>query len=142
METSSIIFLAIAAILLIGIGVCFYLKRDYYKYHSVLTPVISSLATCVKAISGMAPNNTAIKTLAEVLNATVAATTLAEKLWLDSLLDKSKRNEYAQNYIEQALAQANIEITSNIKSIINGAISFVCYLMPHGREPKVIEEEA
>ena len=29
----------------------------------------------------------------------------------------------------------SIEIDENIQKIIDGAISFVCYLLPHGMEP-------
>ena len=29
----------------------------------------------------------------------------------------------------------SIEIDENIQKIIDGAISFVCYLLPHGLEP-------
>lgn len=142
METSNIIFLVIAGILLIGVGLCFYFKKDYLKYHNAFSPVISALSTCIKAISGIMPNNVIMKTLAEVLSAAIVATTKAEELWLNSLLKKEERNFYAQNYIEVILNQAGIEITDNIKSIIDGAISFVCYLLPHGREPKETKEEA
>lgn len=50
-------------------------------------------------------------------------------------MDKDKRNEYAQRYILDILNSYGIEIDENVQKIIDGAISFVCYLLPHGLEP-------
>ena len=135
MSVQQIIGIVVAALVLIGLVVCFLLKKDYIKYSKYFSPIISAICQCVKVISGLWPNNELLKILSIVLFAAVQATKKAEELWLSCLLDKDKRNEYAQKYILDILNSYSIEIDENIQKIIDGAISFVCYLLPHGLEP-------
>lgn len=140
MEPIQIIILVIGVLLFAGIIACVYFGRDYLRYHKVFAPVVQILCTTIKGISGMLPNNATLLTLSIVLNAAVEATTLAEKLWLDCTIDKEQRNHYAKNYIASLLEKANIESNDNIEAVINGAIAFVCYLLPHGQQPEEKEE--
>ena len=82
----------------------------------------------------MLPDNTTLMMLSIVLNASVEATEMAERLWLDGTLDKEQRNLYAKNYISDILEKAKIEPNGNINSIVDGVIAFVCYLLPHGHK--------
>lgn len=140
MEFSSIVFIVIGTVLLGGAVACAYFGRDYLRYHKVFAPVIEVLCSCIKGISGMMPNNTALRILSIVMNAAVEATEMAERLWLDCTIDKEQRNAYAMNYIAGILEKANITVDSNIQAVIDGVVAATCYLLPHGVEPEEEEE--
>ena len=135
MDFSSIVFIVLGTLLLGGLVACAYFGKDYLRYHKIFSPVLEILCNCIKGISGMMPDNATLLALSTVLNAAVEATEMAEKLWLDGSLDKEQRNFYAKNYIAGILEKASIEPNSNINSIVDGVIAFVCYLLPHGQEP-------
>lgn len=141
MEFSSIVFIILGTLLLGGLVACAYFGKDYLRYHKVFSPVLEILCNCIKGISGMMPNNATLLALSVVLNAAVEATELAEKLWLNGVLDKEQRNLYAKNYIAGILEKANIKPDANINSIVDGVIAFVCYLLPHGQQPVLNTEE-
>lgn len=143
MSLESIIFIVLGTLLLAAIGACVYFGKDYLYYHKIFSPILTVLFTCIKSISGMMPNNKTLGILSIVLNASMEATALAERLWLDGALDKEQRNIYAKNYISVVLEKAGVDITENINNIVDGVIAFVCYLLPHGQTPKEdVEEEA
>ena len=137
METYQITLLIIGAVLLVGVGVAWFFEKDYLKYANTVNPIVSLVAQVVRGISGMFPNNGLLKELAIVLDAAIKATADAEQLWLSGALQKNERPAHAENYIIDTLTEAGIEITSDIENIIDGAIAFVCYLLPH----EIIEEE-
>ena len=142
MAIENIVFIILGTLLFAGVFTCVYFGKDYLRYHKVFAPVLSILCTCIKGISGMMPNNSVLSILAIVLNASMEATALAERLWLNGALDKEQRNSYAKEYISLVLEKAEVEIDNNIINIVDGVIAFVCYLLPHGQTPIENEEEA
>ena len=142
MAIENIVFIILGTLLFAGVFTCVYFGKDYLRYHKVFAPVLSILCTCIKGISGMMPNNSVLSILAIVLNASMEATALAERLWLNGALDKEQRNSYAKEYISLVLEKAEVEIDNNINNIVDGVIAFVCYLLPHGQTPIENEEEA
>ena len=142
MAIENVVFLVLGTLLFAGIFVCVYFGKDYLRYHKVFAPILSILCTCVKSISGMLPCNSTLAILATVLNASMEATALAERLWLNGALDKEQRNSYAKEYISLVLEKADVEVDNNINNIVDGVIAFVCYLLPHGQIPEETEEEA
>ena len=141
MAIENIVFIILGTLLFAGVFACVYFGKDYLRYHKVFAPILSILCTCIKSISGMLPSNSTLAILATVLNSSMEATALAERLWLNGALDKEQRNSYAKQYISVVLEKANVEIDDNINSIVDGVISFVCYLLPHGQEPEATETE-
>ena len=131
MELSNIIFLVISLLLLIGIGLAYYFKKDYLTYSKLITPILVSLLEVLKAVGGLFPHESVLNTLIIVISSAIKAAGNAEDLWLKGELDKDKRPDHAANYIYEALKNANIAITDNILAIINGIVAITCYLMPH-----------
>lgn len=142
MAIENIVLIILGTLLFAGVFACVYFGKDYLRYHKVFAPVLSILCTCIKGISGMMPNSSILSVLAVVLNASMEATALAERLWLNGALDKEQRNSYAKEYISLVLEKAEVKIDNNINNIVDGVIAFVCYLLPHGQTPTEEEEEA
>ena len=72
----------------------------------------------------------------KIVQAAIEGTVEAENLWKQGQLDKEKRNEYAQTYIETTLAKAGIDLNEQAHLIVNGVITLVCYLLPHNTQPE------
>lgn len=136
MSTGNIIVLSVGFVVLVIIGLCFYFKKDYLSYKQLFSPIIHGLYTCIKGVAGIFPNNALVNNIALVMSAAIEATTMAEKMWLEGEIDKSKRNDLAIQYITDTLAKSGIAVTDNITSIIQGAIAMTCYLLPHGKTPE------
>lgn len=131
MEMSQIIIITIGAIFLVALVACYLLKKDYMKYSKALTPILNALLAVVKAVGGLVPDQGILNIVATTISAAIEAAGYAENLWLQGEIDKTMRPKYAQEYIENTLAKAGIEVTDSIQSMISGAISLACYLMPH-----------
>ena len=140
MEIFQIIILVIGAIFLIALLACYLLKKDYMKYSKALTPVLNALLAVVKGVGGLVPDRGILNIAATAISAAIEAAGYAENLWLQGEIDKTMRPKYAQAYIENTLDKAGIKITDSIQSMISGAISLACYLMPHYTEEKTEEE--
>ena len=134
MELYNIIFLVVAALLLCGIVICYFLRKDYFKYSQLAIPVLNTLLNVLRAVGGLTKSNPAINSAITVTTAAIEAAGLAEQLWLAGEIDKTKRPEYAQNYIKDTLEKAGIVISDNLNIIIKGAIALTCYIMPHYEE--------
>lgn len=131
MELYQIILLTVGLTLFAAMIVLFFFKKDYMKYSKLVTPILKALTAVLNSVGNIFPNNTVLKTIATILSASVEAAGYAENLWLQGEIDKTKRPQYAQQYIQILLEKAGIEITSNIETIISGAFAITCYLMPH-----------
>lgn len=142
MGPTEITFLTIGAILLIGMIICYIIRKDYFKYSKLLIPILKALLTVLKTVGGFTGGSPTLTIAAQVVSVAIEAAGEAEKLWLAGQLDKAARPAYAQEYIVNLLSKANIEITENIQGIIQGAISLTCFLMPHYSEETVEKEEA
>lgn len=142
MDPTEITFLTIGAILLIGMIICYIIRKDYFKYSKLLIPILKALLTVLKTVGGFTGGSPTLTIAAQVVSVAIEAAGEAEKLWLAGQLDKAARPAYAQEYIVNLLSKANIEITENIQGIIQGAISLTCFLMPHYSEEIVEKEEA
>lgn len=136
MELHEIIYLVVSILLLCGIVVCSFLRKDYFKYSQLAIPVMKALLNVLETVGGLVKTNPAIGPAITVTKAAIEAAGLAEQLWLNGEIDKDKRPEYAQDYIHEVLNKANIIINDNINIIIKGVIALTCYLMPHYEENK------
>lgn len=134
MTTAQIVLIVVTAILFLLVVFCWIFGRDYLKYHAVFSPIVKLMAHAVKTISGFLPSNELLVTIGLCMETAITATETAEQMWIDDTLDKSKRHEYAKQFIENALGNAGIEITPAIDSICEGVISFICMLMPHSAQ--------
>ena len=141
MNYQQIIILVIGALFVGGLGVCFYLGKDYLKYHNIFAPVLKGLVSAAKALSGAVPDNQTLKTIAFVMNAALDGAQRAEELWLNGELDKEQRNHYAKLYIADVLEKAGIDVNDSINAMIDGFIAVACAIFPHGQTPKTKEEE-
>ena len=140
MEMEQITILCAGAVLLVLMIVAFFLKKDYLKYSNLITPVLASLSSVLKAVGNIFPSNKTIASIVSVISAGIEAAGYAENLWLQGEIDKTMRPQYAQQYIQILLERAGIEVTSNINTIIAGVIAVTCYLMPHYSDEKSEEE--
>ena len=131
MELGQILGLSFGALFLIVIVLLAIFKKDYLKYSKIWSPILSTILGVLKAVSNILPNKTLLNTIILVVSTAINAAGHAETLWLDGVIDKAKRAGAAKDYIESVLTEANIEMTDNIQTIIQGAISLTCYLMPH-----------
>ena len=134
MNAMEITMLVIGLVLLLGMGVCYIVRKDYFKYSQLLIPILKALLTVLKAVGGFTNSSPALTIAAQVVSVAIEAAGEAEKLWLAGQLDKAARPAYAQEYIVNLLSKANIEVTENIQNIVQGAISLTCFLMPHYSE--------
>jgi hypothetical protein len=64
------------------------------------------------------------------------AVTNAEQLWKIGQLDKSMRKAQAELYIKTALAEAGVDITPSVGTLISGAIDSAVFLMNREDEGK------
>lgn len=93
-------------------------------------PVLAALTSLTSAVAAVLPSSY-FATINMVLKAVCEGTTTAEKLWKMNELPKEERNAYAKKLITEKLAEAGIEVTTQIEQIIDGVIAIVCMLMPH-----------
>lgn len=140
MELYQIALLVAGLVFLCLIVVAMLLKTDYLKYSKLITPVLSSLNSVLKAVGNIFPSNQTINTIVTIISAGIEAAGYAENLWLQGEIDKTMRPQYAQQYIQILLEKAGILLTDNIKTIIAGVIAVTCYLMPHYSNPTNIGE--
>ena len=97
-------------------------------------PVLAAITALVKAVSNILPSSY-FKTVIAVLEAAGEGTETAEELWKLGQLPKDERNAKAKEIAAGILEKAGIEVTDQIRIIIDGAIEMVCMLMPHGVVP-------
>lgn len=131
MDVSSLIWLIVGGVILIGVIVAFYFNKDYLQYANIFTPILKSALMVLQAVGGLMPDNSVITTAVQVISVAIEAAGYAEKLWLDGDIEKDNRPDSAKEYIASVLSKANIEISDSLQSIINGIIALTCYLMPH-----------
>lgn len=134
METYQIVVLVFAGIL--GI---IYIAQRMTGHHILETviqwkPVLAAITALVKAVAGILPSPY-FKTIVDVLEAAGEGAETAEELWKLGGLQKDERNAKAKEIAAGILEKAGIEVTDQIRMIIDGAIEMVCILMPHGVTP-------
>lgn len=118
--------------LLIAIIVCYIFNKNYIHYSNLILPIIKSLLSVLKAVGAIPGlDKTALNTIISVFSSAIEAAGYAETLWLQGEIEKSARAQHANQYILLLLTSAGIDITDNIRTIINGAIALTCFLMPH-----------
>lgn len=136
MDTMSYVYLGIGGVLLIGIIVALFLNKDYLKYSGICKTVLNAVKLLLGAAGQIGLDKNAIEIATKIVQAAIEGTVEAENLWKQGQLDKEKRNEYAQTYIETTLAKAGINLNEQAHLIINGVITLVCYLLPHNTQPE------
>lgn len=136
MDTMSYVYLGIGGVLLIGIIVAIFLNKDYLKYSGICKTVLNAVKLLLGAAGQIGLDKNAVEIATKIVQAAIEGTVEAENLWKQGQLDKEKRNEYAQTYIETTLAKAGINLNEQAHLIVNGVITLVCYLLPHNTQPE------
>ena len=136
MDTMSYAYLGIGGVLLIGIIVALFLNKDYLKYSGICKTVLNAVKLLLGAAGQIGLDKNAVEIATKIVQAAIEGTVEAENLWKQGQLDKEKRNEYAQTYIETTLAKAGINLNEQAHLIVNGVITLVCYLLPHNTQPE------
>ena len=136
MDTMSYVYLGIGGVLLIGIIVALFLNKDYLKYSGICKTVLNAIKLLLGAAGQIGLDKNAVEIATKIIQAAIEGTVEAENLWKQGQLDKEKRNEYAQTYIETTLAKAGIDLNEQAHLIVNGVITLVCYLLPHNTQPE------
>ena len=136
MDTMSYVYLGIGGVLLIGIIVALFLNKDYLKYSGICKTVLNAVKLLLGAAGQICLDKNAVEIATKIVQAAIEGTVEAENLWKQGQLDKEKRNEYAQTYIETTLAKAGIDLNEQAHLIVNGVITLVCYLLPHNTQPE------
>ena len=136
MDTMSYVYLGIGGVLLIGIIVALFLNKDYLKYSGICKTVLNAIKLLLGAAGQIGLDKNAVEIATKIVQAAIEGTVEAENLWKQGQLDKEKRNEYAQTYIETTLAKAGITLNEPAHLIVNGVITLVCYLLPHNTQPE------
>ena len=136
MDTMSYVYLGIGGVLLIGIIVALFLNKDYLKYSGICKTVLNAVKLLLGAAGQIGLGKNAVEIATKIVQAAIEGTVEAENLWKQGQLDKEKRNEYAQTYIETTLAKAGIDLNEQAHLIVNGVITLVCYLLPHNTQPE------
>ena len=136
MDTMSYVYLGIGGVLLIGIIVALFLNKDYLKYSGICKTVLNAVKLLLGAAGQIGLYKNAVEIATKIVQAAIEGTVEAENLWKQGQLDKEKRNEYAQTYIETTLAKAGINLNEQAHLIVNGVITLVCYLLPHNTQPE------
>lgn len=136
MDTMSYVYLGIGGVLLIGIIVALFLNKDYLKYSGICKTVLNAVKLLLGAAGQIGLDKNAVEIATKIVQAAIEGTVEAEDLWKQGQLDKEKRNEYAQTYIETTLAKAGIDLNEQAHLIVNGVITLVCYLLPHNTQPE------
>ena len=136
MDTMSYVYLGIGGVLLIGIIVALFLNKDYLKYSGICKTVLNAVKLLLGAAGQSGLDKNAVEIATKIVQAAIEGTVEAENLWKQGQLDKEKRNEYAQTYIETTLAKAGINLNEQAHLIVNGVITLVCYLLPHNTQPE------
>lgn len=136
MDTMSYVYLGIGSVLLIGIIVALFLNKDYLKYSGICKTVLNAVKLLLGAAGQIGLDKNAVEVATKIVQAAIEGTVEAENLWKQGQLDKEKRNEYAQTYIETTLAKAGIDLNEQAHLIVNGVITLVCYLLPHNTQPE------
>lgn len=136
MDTMSYVYLGIGGVLLIGIIVALFLNKDYLKYSGICKTVLNAVKLLLGAAGQIGLDKNAVEIATKIVQAAIEGTVEAENLWKKGQLDKEKRNEYAQTYIETTLAKAGINLNEQAHLIVNGVITLVCYLLPHNTQPE------
>ena len=136
MDTMSYVYLGICGVLLIGIIVALFLNKDYLKYSGICKTVLNAVKLLLGAAGQIGLDKNAVEIATKIVQAAIEGTVEAENLWKQGQLDKEKRNEYAQTYIETTLAKAGINLNEQAHLIVNGVITLVCYLLPHNTQPE------
>lgn len=136
MQPYQIGLLIVGFIFFILVIIAFFTKKDFGKYTQYMTPVLKALDSVMVAVGDIFPEDSALKTISTVISAGIQAAGYAEELWLQSQINKDERPAHAQDYIAKILAEAGIEVNSNVNVMIAGIIAIVCFLMPHYSEEK------
>lgn len=136
MDTMSYVYLGIGGVLLIGIIVALFLNKDYLKYSGICKTVLNAVKLLLGAAGQIGLDKNAVEIATKIVQAAIEGTVEAENLWKQGQLDKEKRNEYAQTYIETTLTKAGIDLNEQAHLIVNGVITLVCYLLPHNTQPE------
>ncbi len=104
---------------------------DVLKNIVLTRPIINALADAAAAVYKVFPGRKELKTVQVVVNAAVKGAELAEQAWKMGSLEKEERNAYAKKLIADMLAEAGIEVTTQVQMIIDGAIEATCMILPH-----------
>lgn len=130
MNVYQIVFISIIAVILVLFSIDVFTKHAIVRRLFQWKPVLAAATALANAVASVVPSSK-FAIAATVLSAASDATQRAEKLYIDALIDKEDRNQYAKDMIKAVLDEAKIEMTPQIQEVIDGCIAVVCMLMPH-----------
>lgn len=114
---------------------------DILKNIALLRPVIDAMAAAVAAVYKVLPHKESEDIVEKIAKAAVKGAEMAEAAWKAGKLPKEERNAYAKKWIADTLFEAGIEITDQVKAIIDGAIEATCMILPHESGDKQENED-
>lgn len=133
MELYQILILAFGAIIAILYVYKCFTGVDILKNIALLRPVINAIAAAVAAVYKVLPHKESEDIVMKVAKAAVKGAEMAEAAWKAGKLQKDERNAYAKTWIADTLFEAGIEVTDQVKAVINGAIEATCMILPHNQ---------
>lgn len=104
---------------------------DVLKNIVLVRPIINALANAAAAVYKVFPGRKELKDVQTVVNAAVKGAELAEQAWKLGSIEAEERNAYAKKLVADALAEAGINVTDQVRMIIDGAIEATCMILPH-----------
>lgn len=92
----------------------------------VVTDTVQQVYTMIKPLLP----SSATATIDTILNLADVGVNLAEKLYKTAKVGKDERKDCANEFVITALESAGIEITEEMKTVIDGAITGACECLP------------
>lgn len=134
MSLQEILLVLVAGGILVGAGYLFgHLKNKGINTQSALNTansVVGTLDTAFDALKPLLPNNPAVPIIDAILGTSKWGVNQAEQLYKTSQIDKEARKEEATKFVNDMLKLAGVEITSELETVIAGAVEGAVSLLP------------
>lgn len=88
----------------------------------------------VDALTAVIPNNVYLKIIDQIINWAREAVQRSEQLYKISAIEENQRKGEAEKYIYEILALSKIEITPELKKIVDGSIEAAVFALPKTSE--------
>lgn len=128
--------------ILIGVGLCFFvlfplLKKkgvDTEEFLKKLTVDVKGLNSITDALKAMFPNVEAVKVIDKIVDYAEIGVAKAEQLYKIHQIEGDQRKAEATKFVYDNLEMAGIEITDQIKAIVDGCIEAAVLGLGHKPE--------
>lgn len=98
---------------------------------------VDALYTITETLQTLFPKSAALNIVDRVLTYADKAVENAEQLYLTSQIPAGQRKEEATKLVYQFLANSGVEVTEELKPIVDGAIEAAVYVLPKTHEVQV-----